>query len=676
MSLFFLFFLTFLSSQEKTNYEIDKAEFVSDYAIYRATESRVEISTNVIINILDKSDNIITKIKTEHAVINLSSSDITFSSFTLQTSSAYLVGLYGNYNLDSGRGVFESIYSRHDRFIMKSKKVDVSRDKFIYTHGYITTCDQNPPHYRIISSRFILSPQRYFLSYNNIIYIGKIPIFYMPVLYKPLGEGTPVISQFYPGYNERNGFYIKSNYTYKLTKYLKIRAYLDHYSRKGFGTGGEFFGYKPNDFKFNISYYRINEYGKAPLYWGINGGVMKNIYSSHFSNLYMQSFIRLPSDPSFNEHYFRSNPFVISNTRQWDVALTYRTPLYYLRANSYILYHSTSNSFFKHEEVMPKIEYQMMTRKISFLPFSHNIYLSAENKRIDEMYFQRHSALRYTIYNSFKVLRNLSSYSSASISYTTDYSTSSHTSNINTARYSFTTSLRYLLENATIDIGYNGIFRSRINSFSVDKGAIDRGVERSVVDWSILFVRDINQYINLRTNYDLKHYGIYKSFLQRLSPFSFEYYRSYYNYELYFKEVYSIKEGHKTFITNIMTNIDRNYLNVGFANYDTQKERFLISVLVGYNPLPQKGWYGEFGVRYYVDFSKDMEFKFYEKSFVINKEFHDFNTKFAFRKRNDNAEFFFYITMKMNDPYRKDVIDSEIDAEFRPWRKLYEERDY
>ncbi|MGC8866770.1 MAG: hypothetical protein ACP5PA_00980 [Elusimicrobiales bacterium] len=673
---FFLFFSLSLLSYEKHNYEIEKAEFVSDHAVYRACESSVEISTNAIINILDKSDNVVVKIKTEHAFMNLSSSDITFSSFTIETSSAYISGSHGSYNLDTASGILDNTYSMYDRFIIKGKKAYISKDKFVYNHSYLTTCNMQPPHYRISSSKIILSPKRYFLSYNNILFIGSFPVFYIPFLYKPLGEGTPLISQFYPGYDDRNGLYIKSNYTYRLSRYLKIRGYLDYYSKKGFGSGGEFFGYKPDDFKFNISYYRIDEYGRSPIYWGMNGGGWKNIYSSNLSNLYIQSFLRLPSDPEFNNRYFRSNPFVVSNTRQWDLALTYRTPLYYMRAGSYVIYYSSSSSFFKYNEVLPMLEYQMLTRKISFLPFSHSIYISAQNRRIDRTYFQRHSTLNYSLYNSFKISKNFSSYTSAMLNYITDYSTSSHTSNINIARYSLTTSLRYSYRGVTINTGYSARFRSSINRFSLDKNSMDRGSEEDAIGLDVFWIKDIHQYVNIKTDYDLKHYNVRRSFLQRLNPFSFECYTSYYNYELYFKEIYSINEGHKAFITNMMTNLEKNYLTVGFANYDTNKSRFLISAIFGYNPLPQKGWYGEFGFRYYVDFSKDMAFKFYEKSFAINKEFHDFNTKFALRTRKNSTEFFFYITMKMNDPYRKDVIDNEIDKEFRPWRRFYEERDY
>lgn len=674
--IFLINLFSFLIYSQQNIYNIDKAEFVSKYAVYDSSKQIIIISSDVKINLLDNFDNVNTKIKAESAVIDLAFSTISFSTFTLETSSAFISGKYGFYNLDIAQGFLEKSITRYDRFIINSQKATIFSNKFVYNKTFLTTCDYEKPHYRISSSKIILSPGRYFVSYNNVLFIGKVPVIYLPVLYKPLAEGTPVISQFYPGYDERNGFYIKSNYTYRINRYIKIRGYLDYYSRKGFGTGGEFFGYKESDFKFNISYYRINEYGKAPLYWGINGGVWKNLYSYDRKSLYFQSFARLPSDPYFNSNYFRSNPFVVSNERQYDVSFTYAMKNSYLRANTYTIYHSSGDSFFRYKQVLPKIEYTFLTKKISFLPLLHSFYISAENVEMNDAYFQKHSYINYTLYNSFSIYRNLTSYTYLKFDYDTLFSTSSNTSNISIMKYGVNSLLRYSMSNMSFDLSYSGVFRSYPNRFSVDSKSSDNGVESSLINAGLFFVSDIYHYMNLKTGYDLKSYPYKVSFSQRILPFSFEYYKSFYNYELYFHEVYSIITGHKSFMTNMITNFEKNYLNVGFSNYDTIKERFIISTILGYNPVPKKGWLWEIGLRYYMDFSKDMRFKFFEKIFVINKEFHDFNAKFALRTRKDNTEFFFYITMKMNDPYRKDKIDNEIDKEFRPWRKFYDERDY
>lgn len=675
MILFFLFLLNSFCFS-KNDYQIEKTEFVSEYAFYDSSSSVVNLSTDVIINLLDKDDNIILNIKTNEAVLNLNSSDIFFSTFQIETSSIYIKGGFGKYNFDLNNAKLWSVVSNYDRFTINSKLTEIENNKHIYKKAYFTTCNYEPPHYKITSSRIVFFPSRYFVSYNNLVYIGKIPVLYFPVIYKPLGEGTPIISQFYPGYDERNGFYLKSNYTYKYSSFHKLRIYLDYYSKKGFGTGGEFFGFKNNSFKYNISYYRINEYGRLPIYWGINGGTWYNIYSTNNKSLYFQSFIRLPSDPNFNNNYFRSNPFVISTTRQWDLSLTYQLPSSFLRLKSNTSYSSNQNSFFKSQEIIPKIEYQTITKKISFLPLSHSFYISVENRRLNESYFQKNSNIKYNIYSSVLMTKNFSLYNNIEINYDTNFTTSSQNQNISIAKYAINSSFRYSFFSGNIDLSYSGILRSSINKLYIDERSNDHGIEESLVRMRFFFIKNINENFSFNSGYDLKKYNYYISNSKRFLPFSFEYYKNISSYELYFKEVYSVSSGHKAFVTNMTTHMEKNYLTVGFSNYDTKKERFFISTLLGYNPIPKKGWHGEFGFRYYVDFSRDMSLKFYEKNFIINKEFHDFNTKFVIRSRKENLEFFFYITMKMNDPYRKDKIDSEIDKEFRPWRRFNEERDY
>ena len=658
------------------SYDVEKIEFTSGYASYDSSKTLVSISTDAIINILDENDNIIFKIRTDYAEVDLSSSTISFSSFTIETSSVYIQGYTGDYNIETGWGKVFLPYTRYDRFILKSRSADIYKTKQIYHRAYMTTCDMPKPHYKITSSRITLSPKRYILSYNNVFYLGDVPIFYLPVLYKPLGEGTPLISQFYPGYDERNGFYIKSNYTYRISKHHKVRAYLDYYSKKGFGNGGEFFGYRSDVFKYNLSYYRINEYGKDPIYWGINGGVWYNLFSNKERSLYFQSFARLPSDPNFNNNYFRSNPFIISHTRQWDLSFTYQLPMSYLRLKASVLYNSRDGSFHKYEEVLPKVEYQMLTKKVSFLPLSHSLYLSMENTRYDGKYFQKHSKANYSLYKSVNFSKSISGYTSLSTEFDVLFATAPSGSNTTITRYLLNSSLRYSVGRVSVDFIYKGQFRSEVNKFVIDSGSSDGGIEMSRFFSKVMFINSLAEYFSLETSYDFNAHNHHLPFSKRISPLSVEYYKLFSNYELYFKESYSFRTGHKNFVANMSTHLEKNYLKVGFANYDNHKERLILSTILGYNPLPTKGWYGEFGFRYYLDLSKDMRLKFFEKNIAINKEFHDFNTKFTFRSIKGNNEFFFYITMKMNDPYRKDSLDSEIDKEFRPWRRFNEERDY
>lgn len=674
------FLLSPLNSKDNAlnkNLENKKLEFFSEYATYSNLNGEIILSTSVIINNLDTANNVDLKIKTDHAYINLSSSNIKLPyPFRIETSSALIEGENGFYNFKFNKGEVYNGKMYYDRFILKGKKIDIEDNKYIYKNANITTCNLEPAHYHIYSTRMTFKPKKYFLAYNNIFFLGKIPVIYFPILYKPLGEGTPVLSQFYPGYDEQNGFYIKSNYTYKLNRATKVKLFVDYFSKKGFGFGSEVYNYRPSISIFDLSYYRINEYGDGPIYWGLNGGVWYRLYSGHNRDLYFQSYMRMLSDPDFNNNYFRSNPFTVSNDKQADLSLTYRLPSSYLRLNSRVVYKSyDSVNFVESENINPKIEYTTMPRKIKFLPFNYNYYISFENSRYANTYFQKRMNYNYNLYNTLNLSRRFSVYQSASYYGYMYFSTSTYTDDKFISKYGYVFNMRYSTTRNIYELKYNGLFRSKRNKLLLDNDASDKGVEASDLSLLSSFINRIDNYLRLTASYDLKSYTNRKSFRERLQPLSFEYYKNYTNYELYFKEVYDINEGHKSFITQMNSYNDRNYLNVGFANYSTNKEEILISNTFGYLPSKKLGWFGEFVIRYSIDIT-DSELNFFDKEVIIYKDFHDFRSKFMFRIRKDVKEFFFYITMKMNDPYRKDKIDRQVDEYFKPWRKFDEERDY
>jgi|GEM_PF-3196037 len=680
--IFLILFILKINCFSQTNNldfkDVKRVEFFSEYALYDSSRSFITLSTSVFINTISSENKSDLNIKSDYAFIDLSSSTILFkSSFTVESSSISIFSKSGEINFKESKGDFNDSVSRYDRFIIRSKKVFVDNNKYIYKNASVTTCDQEPPHYHISSERLTFVPKKYFLSYNNIFFIGKVPILYFPVLYKPLGDGTPIISQFYPGYDSRNGFYIKSNYTYKFSRYTKLKAFVDYFAKKGWGFGEEVYKYKRDRIIFDLSYYTIDERGDAKRQWGSNGGLWVKLYSKDNKEIYTQSFIRTLSNPMFNNNYFRSNPFAVSENKQWEISMTYRMPYSYLRISDRVLYSRIDDYSFKEtQNISPKIEYQMLTKNIGFMNLSHNFYTSFENSRMDSSYFKKEINSNYSLFNSFNIYKNLSFYNSFTYSGNYYFSNPDNNENFIISKYLYNSSLRFSTLSNSYEIGYNSVLRTKKNTSQIDYKSDDKGVEVSKLNLDVTLFSRINQYLIFHNNYDLKPYQPERTFGQRIGAFSVDYYKNYSNYEIYLKETYHISQGQKSFIAHLNSNYEQNYLNIGFANYSSNKDRFLISNTLGYYPDKTRGWYGEFVMRYYFDISKNMDFKFFEKGINLNKDFHDFRAKLSFRNRRNVNEIFFYITMKMNDKYRKNDIDKEVDEFFKPWRKFEEERDY
>lgn len=100
-------------------------------------------------------------------------------------------------NLPSGSTmiVASKIFGRDSSGTVAFKKAD------------LTFCDDENPHWKIKASRIWLLPGGEFAFLNALVFVGKIPVFYLPAFYYPKDELL-----FNPsfGYSERLGYYIQT----------------------------------------------------------------------------------------------------------------------------------------------------------------------------------------------------------------------------------------------------------------------------------------------------------------------------------------------------------------------------------------------------------------------------------------------------------------------------------
>lgn len=87
-----------------------------------------------------------------------------------------------------------------------------------FKNGELTFCDDEDPHWRIKASRIWLLPGGEFAFLNARLFVGPVPIFYLPAFYYPKDEliFNPVF-----GYEKRRGYFIET------TSYLYGRKPLD-----------------------------------------------------------------------------------------------------------------------------------------------------------------------------------------------------------------------------------------------------------------------------------------------------------------------------------------------------------------------------------------------------------------------------------------------------------------
>ena len=76
-----------------------------------------------------------------------------------------------------------------------------------FKNGVLTFCDDENPHWKIKASRIWLLPGNEFSFLNALLYVGNLPIFYMPFFYYPKDEMifNPVF-----GYRPREGYFVQT----------------------------------------------------------------------------------------------------------------------------------------------------------------------------------------------------------------------------------------------------------------------------------------------------------------------------------------------------------------------------------------------------------------------------------------------------------------------------------
>lgn len=78
-----------------------------------------------------------------------------------------------------------------------------------FKNGSLTFCEDPDPHWKIKASRIWLLPGNEFAFFNALLYVGKLPVFYLPFFYYPKDE--MIINPAF-GYNARRGYSIQTTF--------------------------------------------------------------------------------------------------------------------------------------------------------------------------------------------------------------------------------------------------------------------------------------------------------------------------------------------------------------------------------------------------------------------------------------------------------------------------------
>jgi len=315
----------------------------------------------------------------DRAIGNLKTGIFEFGSFATGLSDWAVIGQGGTRKANGDIILKDAVASPcpdliegHSVFSIKSKKIMAYPSASSQENNYIQGAKQQQAQ----MPREGAYNNYDFWAYNNILYIGDIPVLWFPVMYKPAkGQGNFNISA---GSSSQYGYYLETTNTWKLseTPDLTISNFLNYYSKRGPAAGNyttlstdnsqsEFFIWGILDHDPNIN---VPDYSR----WGNNSQERYELSLKNMTHLTDNVDFRGQAN-KLSDYYFLNDYFgnQFSNMPQ---PPTYADLSYQMQYGSAdVLIHPKINSFYSVVEQLPQLQINIPRQEL----FA-NIYYQGE----------------------------------------------------------------------------------------------------------------------------------------------------------------------------------------------------------------------------------------------------------------------------------------------------------
>ena len=143
-----------------------------------------------------------------------------------------------DYNYITQTGDFGPSALNFDPVLMSVDRVErVSTNEYRLEGADFTTCPKDAPHFHVHAKEAELVDEKYLKARGVTVYVGKVPVFYVPYWRQKLERG---IFSFKAGYGSEWGAYSLITATVPVTRNITSETDLNLYGRRGVGFGQGF----------------------------------------------------------------------------------------------------------------------------------------------------------------------------------------------------------------------------------------------------------------------------------------------------------------------------------------------------------------------------------------------------------------------------------------------------
>jgi len=442
----------------------------------------------------------------------------------LVSSAGALSGAAGEFDFADHTGTMFDASGGSGDWRIRGPRADLSEDgRAAYRDANFTSCDRLPPDYHFHATSVVIVPHSALSAWNVLFYLGDIPIFYFPYFYEDLSPEHLLRWKLQPGYDKRNGPFVKSTLATPLGHGFSSRLYADYYGKQGPGAGGELNYRDPQDKASGggIYGYDVDQTVNGQDRWTLIG----SDYQALRSSTSFQGRLQLQSDPNFNNDYVRSNAYAVPPELVNNAAIDRRfdgfaARVIYARddvlSSTGTVLNESGVRYVRNTEDLPRLEFQTESLDVLGLPWLNAFNGYADNNYdMSRGFTQKSASAQWEATQGFRLGRGVTFTPRTDVSETgydrfDDYisipSTTTYT-NVSVARWTTTGDLRFNTRLGNVDARQTYTQRLLPDEISRDVAANDHGVEQNDFQLSDLWLVTPSLWTRLSSGFTLQTYN-------------------------------------------------------------------------------------------------------------------------------------------------------------------------
>jgi LPS-assembly protein len=557
-------------------------------------------------------------------------------------------GESGEFDFAKHTGRLEDTSAGMASWTIHAKQATLGADRSLqYRAADFTSCDRKPPDYHFHASSVHVVPKKRMTATNVLFYLGRVPVFYTPFLYKPLTKRHWLGWKSSPGLDRRNGPFLKNTLLTQYSDSLYSKLYADVYTRQGFGYGGELERHQGSDSRGDLYGYRIHETSTGDTRWTL----LANAYQAIGSSDSFQGRFQLQSDADFNNAYARSSTFRVTPYLINDGALVhrFRTGVARLSYSRTDVASDNRTHYLKTVEDAPSLTYQSQPLAFRHLPWLNTFSGLADNN-FDRSrgFLQKTVAGGWEGTRSFHIARGVSFapkagyvqtyYSRFDEAYGSSASTMTYL-DAPVGRWSAGGTLRFGTPAGDWDLTQTYQKRLAPGSLAGDAGATDKGVETNLLTLSDLLLPLPRVYARVSSGWDFRTYRDKTvGFRDRLQPVVTEVsWDAADALSLTFRDDYQLQQGNRALIADALWGRETGPTVGGGVSHNLADPSHYYGTVQFAVAPSSPSWRVSIALRGLVEsdggFADAHGLRVFDKEIAWTQRWHDFYTKLAARFR-------------------------------------------